>query len=75
MGIMNTAKGGADLGKPRMSAGWIIAASVGVVMLMIAVGIGGYLYNTGKRVVGGVKPTSAVTAGADTLSGVFGDGT
>lgn len=72
MGIMNDVKGGADLTHPRASSGWIIGATVAVVMLLVAVGIATYLYRTGKKAIGG----GVTLAGEQTgMSGIFGDGT
>ena len=67
---MNSITAGADLSKPKISVGWVIGASVAVAVLMVAAGIGGYLYRTGKGLVG--DSTKTVT---DAFSGVFGDGT
>lgn len=74
MTIMNEVKDGADLTHPKMSAGWLVGAAVSIAILLVAVGIGSYMYRKGKTLVGGSVAT--VTAGAQAgMSGIFGDGT
>ena len=63
-------KGGADLSKPKPTVNWMSGAVVGVLVLSIAVGIGGYLYQKAKNVV----PTG--TSSVSNMAGeLFGNGT
>jgi len=76
MGVINEMKTGADLTHPRLSATWIIGASVAISVLLIVIGIGSYMYRTGKKAVTGVTGTGMKTAGEGLgMSGIFGDGT
>ena len=73
MGIMNTAKAGADLTHPKASVGYVISASIAVIVLLIVFAIGGYLYSKVKGASTGV--TSGVSGAVGSVTGVFGNGT
>lgn len=73
MGIMNEAKRGADLTHPKISVGYVISASIAVIVLLIVFAIGGYLYSKAKDVTTGV--TSGATGAVGSVVGVFGNGT
>ena len=60
-GIMNAVKSGESLVHPRPSVSWLVGAVVGVVVLLIAVGVGVWMYGKGKL---------AVTGSASKMTGV-----
>lgn len=74
MGFINDAKKGADITRPRASISWLVGAVVAVVLLLIAFGIGSYLYVRGKTAVGGAGNVAGKTVGS-MVTGAFGDGT
>ncbi len=57
-GIMNAVKSGESLVHPHPSLSWLAGAVVGVVVLLIAVGIGMFLYGKGKLAVTGTASKS-----------------
>jgi len=63
MGILNKMRGGADLSKPSATAGWMIPAFFGVIILGVVAALALYTLNSAKTVVPGL---SAVTEGART---------
>lgn len=73
MGIMNSMKGGADLTKPKLSLGYVVGASIAVMVLLAVFAIGGYLYSKAKNATTGV--TSGASGAVGSVVGVFGNGT
>lgn len=73
MSIMNSVKGGADLTKPKLSIGYVIGASVAVVVLLAVFALGGYMYSKVKGATSGV--TAGATGAVGSAIGVFGNGT
>jgi len=60
---------GADLTTPKASVGWVVSASVAVMVLMVAVGIGGWLFGKAKNATGGMTKSAG-----SIVEGAFGDG-
>ena len=73
MGIMNEAKRGADLTHPKVSVGYVISASIAVIVLLIVFAIGSYLYSRVKSASSGV--TTGASGAVGSVTGVFGNGT
>ncbi len=71
MGILNEAKGGADLTHPHASVGWVLGATIAVVLLAFVAGVGLWLYGKAKTAVGGGKTS---TGGADVAGSGMGSG-
>jgi hypothetical protein len=67
---MNTLTSGANLTSPKPSISYVVSASVAVAVLMLAMGVGGWLYGKAKNVTGGIS-----TGAGEMFSGAFGDGT
>lgn len=49
---------GADITKPQLSLQYVIAATVGVAVLMLAMKLGGAIFNKGSTLVQGHLPGS-----------------
>lgn len=60
---MNAVKGGESLVHPKPSLSWVAGAVVGVVVLLIAVGVGIWMYGKGKLAVTG--SASRITGGLE----------
>lgn len=63
MALMNNLKGGADLSKPSLSAGWIVPAFFGLLILGVITALAMFTLSKAKTVVPGM---STVTEGART---------
>lgn len=60
MALLNKVPKGADLTKPRLSGGWLIGATIGIVVLMAAWGVGSWLYGKAR---GAAAPIVGATSG------------
>lgn len=61
---------GADMMRPRLQLGWLIAATFGVVAVLIVIGAGKGVFAFGKRKVEGLIPGSANTADLEAKLGL-----
>lgn len=61
MTVMNAIKSGESLVHPKPSISWVAGAAVGVVVLLLAVGIGTWLYGKGKAAVAGTSVKSKLS--------------
>ncbi len=57
--------GGANLTRPRLSVWGVLGIAASVIAILIGIGLGKYLLEGGKKVVGGVVPGVVSTRAGD----------